>query len=70
MDRDNTLYRLLQMSSPDLAREIAKNPDKMKDIRQMEAEHIAVAAGRIIEDQISGVRFRWEKTPNDKESNQ
>lgn len=70
MDRDSTLYRLLQMSSPELAREIAKNPKQMKDIRQMEAEHIACAAGSIIEDMIPGVKLRFEKQKNGNESNQ
>lgn len=60
MDRDNTLYRLLQLSNPALAREIARDPKKMKDIRQMEAEHIAVAAGSMIEDLIPGVKLRAE----------
>ena len=64
MDRDSTLYRLLQMSSPNLAREIAKDPEKMRDIRQMEADHIAVAAGNIIEDLIPGLKLRVE-TSND-----
>lgn len=69
MDRDNTLYRLLQMSSPELAREIAGNPKQMKDIQQMEAEHIACAAGNIIEDMIPGVKLRYEKQ-NRNEANQ
>jgi len=70
MDRDSTLYRLLQMSNPALARELAKDPKKMKDIQQMEAEHIAVAAGSLIEDMIPGTKLRAIETPNGSESDQ
>ncbi len=57
------LFELLQRTAPALAREVAKDPKQMQAIREMEADHIAIIAGAVLEEMIPGVVLEqvWEK---------
>ena len=53
--RHNELFKRLQQSSPDLAREIEQDPEAMAELDDMEAERVAAEIGSLLDEFIPGL---------------